>query len=673
MKIMMKRMTTIPVFLLLLTGLFLPSISRAVPYYMNFQGTLSDSAGAAVPDGPYTMIFRIYDDAASVDVVNLLWEETQTVTVTGGIYNVLLGAGTTNPAYGSFAPSLFTGDDRWLEITVNGETLAPRQKIASVAYSMQADYAFTAGITGEADTLDGFHAWELDQRSHVADTGNPHNVTAAQVGAATTGALAAHEGNPSAHHSRYTDTEAVGAMGAKNSGNPLNHNRFTALEAVAAVKNYDGHGSNIDADSVDTIHASSTPTAGRLLSLDGSGKFPNTVLYTGSGNGLDADLLDGLEANDIINAASGGASNPIASCGTVITASGAYALTKDLDASAGGTCIDVQADDVTLDLMGFSINGPGTSTTNSYGIYLHGNSNVEIRNGTIRGIGFRGIYETNPAGNHHRIINVRVLGSGNTGIYLSGDGHLIKGCTIAGSGSNGIAIYGNSGTVTGCTITGNGGTGIEVGNGFLVTGNVSSANTGVGIDTGSGASVVGNTAKDSLTGAGISVGDRSLVDGNTVTGNGFNGIVVSDSCQVVRNTVSGNTESGILVISNGFVKKNIVTYNSKSGIQAGSGSMIEGNSLILNNSVGSSTEGGITVGFDSNIGNNHIMGNSKNGIYVSGNQNVLHENTIANSDKGIVFTTTGNYYAGNRVSGFTTAAFDLGTTTQTDGGNNVGF
>jgi hypothetical protein len=50
-----------------------------------------------------------------------------------------------------------------------------------------------------------------------------------------------------------------------------------------------------NADTVDNIHASSTPTANYLLSLDANAKFPNSVLRTGSGNGLDADLLDGQQ------------------------------------------------------------------------------------------------------------------------------------------------------------------------------------------------------------------------------------------------------------------------------------------------------------------------------------------------------------------------------------------
>jgi len=58
-----------------------------------------------------------------------------------------------------------------------------------------------------------------------------------------------------------------------------------------------------NADKVDGLHASGTPTAGYLYPLDVSTKIPNARLYTGSGNGLDADLLDGQHASDFLTTA----------------------------------------------------------------------------------------------------------------------------------------------------------------------------------------------------------------------------------------------------------------------------------------------------------------------------------------------------------------------------------
>ncbi|MDP3024019.1 MAG: hypothetical protein Q8O10_00610, partial [candidate division Zixibacteria bacterium] len=60
---------------------------------------------------------------------------------------------------------------------------------------------------------------------------------------------------------------------------------------------------SMNSDRLDGFHASSTPTAGYLYPLDGSAKIPNARLYTGSGNGLDADLLDGQHASAFLSIA----------------------------------------------------------------------------------------------------------------------------------------------------------------------------------------------------------------------------------------------------------------------------------------------------------------------------------------------------------------------------------
>ncbi len=143
----------------------------SMPAYISYQGKLTDDMGDPVDSSGLNMQFRIYDNATSG---TLLWEEQQTVAVEDGIYNVLLGSVTST--YGSFDPALFSSDNRWFEVEVDSEVMTPRLQVTSVAYSMQ---------SGNADTLDGLDASALDQAGHVADTGNPHSVTAAQTGAAT--------------------------------------------------------------------------------------------------------------------------------------------------------------------------------------------------------------------------------------------------------------------------------------------------------------------------------------------------------------------------------------------------------------------------------------------------------------------------------------------------------
>src|SRR5512136_3098407 len=58
------------------------------PLYFNYQGLLLDSAGSPVADGDYELTFSIYDVATGGTA---LWSETQTVTVTSGLFNVQLG------------------------------------------------------------------------------------------------------------------------------------------------------------------------------------------------------------------------------------------------------------------------------------------------------------------------------------------------------------------------------------------------------------------------------------------------------------------------------------------------------------------------------------------------------------------------------------------------------
>ncbi len=119
----------------------------AVPDRINYQGYLTDSSGMPVTGTGIPMKFRIFDVVTgSTD----LWAEEQTVDVRSGIYDVVLGDGTTTN--GTFDTALFAIQPLWLEVEVNGEIMEPRQKITSVAYAMQA---------GQADTLDGLDSTDF--------------------------------------------------------------------------------------------------------------------------------------------------------------------------------------------------------------------------------------------------------------------------------------------------------------------------------------------------------------------------------------------------------------------------------------------------------------------------------------------------------------------------------
>ncbi len=60
------------------------------PTLINYQGLLTNpGTGAPVADGDYSITFRIFDAPTGPAQ---LWLETQTVAVSGGLFNVLLGS-----------------------------------------------------------------------------------------------------------------------------------------------------------------------------------------------------------------------------------------------------------------------------------------------------------------------------------------------------------------------------------------------------------------------------------------------------------------------------------------------------------------------------------------------------------------------------------------------------
>jgi hypothetical protein len=121
--------TLIALFLLAMSSLY-----AQVPQVINYQGQLTDASGNPA-NGTFTLIFSIFGAATGPGTA--LYSETQSVTVSNGVFNVLIGS--VNPV----PLNLFdSSPDRYLEITVNGTVLAPRRRFGSVPY------AFTSRATG---------------------------------------------------------------------------------------------------------------------------------------------------------------------------------------------------------------------------------------------------------------------------------------------------------------------------------------------------------------------------------------------------------------------------------------------------------------------------------------------------------------------------------------------
>jgi len=127
-----------------------PGINKQIAY----QGILK-TGGVNASDGNYDMVFKIYSVLTGGSP---LWTGTHTtangnpITVTNGIFNVMLGSGS-----GNALTIDFTDDTLYLGVTVGTDSeMTPRKRIGA------AGYAFNA------DTLDGIDSLSF-LRSDTAD------------------------------------------------------------------------------------------------------------------------------------------------------------------------------------------------------------------------------------------------------------------------------------------------------------------------------------------------------------------------------------------------------------------------------------------------------------------------------------------------------------------------
>lgn|GEM_PF-791760 len=114
------------------------------PQLVSYQGRLTDSDGEPVEDGNYDLTLSIWD---ALSTGNSKWSETQlAVPVKAGLFTIQLGA--VNP----LPDSVFDGDLRYLEVSVNGQALSPRTQFTSVGFANRiasVDGAAGGQISGE--------------------------------------------------------------------------------------------------------------------------------------------------------------------------------------------------------------------------------------------------------------------------------------------------------------------------------------------------------------------------------------------------------------------------------------------------------------------------------------------------------------------------------------------
>ena len=130
---MVRSITNSMVIIALLCGIGLSQI----PQTLSYQGVLKEASGSIVPNGNYNLTFRIYSTASGGTA---LWTEAQSVAVTDGIFNVVLGS--------MVVLNLPFDVPYWLGITIGiGSELMPRIQLTSSAYSLNSHSVENNAIT----------------------------------------------------------------------------------------------------------------------------------------------------------------------------------------------------------------------------------------------------------------------------------------------------------------------------------------------------------------------------------------------------------------------------------------------------------------------------------------------------------------------------------------------
>ena len=104
------------------------SAAQAVPNLISYQGVLMNSGGVAVPDGTYTLSFRLYTTSSGGSAV---WGEINpSVQVSKGVFNAILGGIAPLPP-AAFEMALYLG------VSVEGQAeLSPRTMLTSAPYAL---------------------------------------------------------------------------------------------------------------------------------------------------------------------------------------------------------------------------------------------------------------------------------------------------------------------------------------------------------------------------------------------------------------------------------------------------------------------------------------------------------------------------------------------------------
>ncbi len=282
-----------------------------------------------------------------------------------------------------------------------------------------------------------------------------------------------------------------------------------------------------------------------------------------------------------------------------ITQPGSYYLTGDVVGQAGFFGIQIEASDVSLDLMGFTVRGVAGAKSGMI-VSGAGRVNVEVANGV-----FRDWPEY--------------------GASVGAEPSIVRDARFIANGFDGLSI--RSGVVEGCIARENGSSGFRAVQATAFRHCAAEDNLGDGIDSGINSTVIGCVA---LTNGddGIIAGSASAVSACSAQQNGGDGFDIAFGSTIVDSGSRANGQRGIRA-NDSLVERCATDTNALDGILVSNDSVVRD---CLSAGNGTDAAGGA-------------------GIRVVGSDNRLEGNTVLDNDIGIDIDSTGNFVARNGASG----------------------
>lgn len=347
--------------------------ANAINSQVHFQGKLANPDGTNVTNGNYSILFTIYDGGTEMSGGTNVWAETQSVTVTDGVFNVQLGS-----VNATLATAVdFTHSPLYLSVKVGADAeMTPRILFTA------APYAFNSAKADNAASLNGIASTGYVQLSpgaqqtgsinisgdiQAAGTYNGNTFTGAALQFSSAATSSVQGANSQAFN---VDSGSSGslALGASNaSGITLGKFGTTTATAGVFTVNSDTNIPTADQIVVDNTGSTGVTTAG----VNGL-----SVRYKGGAAAVEAA---GLRVDFTPGTTSGGTWSGMRIVETVAAASGvsSYGLKLEGAGSGAGTSYGIGVAtgwDIGVDIQSGGIqlasqNDPATPAAGNLRIY----------------------------------------------------------------------------------------------------------------------------------------------------------------------------------------------------------------------------------------------------------------------------------------------------------------